>query len=213
MDAVQVNTINYEPKGTKANKRGGGVVSKPDNTGVYRFEDWLTWDGAWELINGKAYNMSPAPTSLHQFIVGELHFALRTFFQNRRCYVFVAPFDVFISENEQYDMPDHVVQPDLSVVCSNDQISKRGCHGAPSLIIEVLSPSTALKDFNEKFNLYQKYGVNEYWIVDPGNQTVHVYTLENGRYQTRHLFSEKETIQSVLYPDLSISLDVLFKLG
>ncbi|WP_434752782.1 Uma2 family endonuclease [Paenibacillus amylolyticus] len=82
-----------------------------------------------------------------------------------------------------------------------------------NLIILAFTALRTGKDFNEKFNLYQNYGVNEYWIVDPGNQTVHVYTLEDGRYQTRHLFSEKETMQSVLYPDLSISLDVLFKLG
>lgn len=188
-------------------------MAKPDNKGIYSFQDWLTWEGTWELINGKAFNMSPAPTSLHQFIVGELHFSLRTFFQNRKCIVFVAPFDVYFSENEQYDVPDHVVQPDLSVVCSKDQISKNGCQGAPSLIIEVLSPSTALKDFNEKFNLYQKYGVNEYWIVDPGNQTVHVYTLEEGSYQNRHLYTEQETIQSVLYPELEIPLRNLFKLN
>ncbi|MFX3651433.1 MAG: hypothetical protein ACE3K2_06460 [Paenibacillus sp.] len=55
-------------------------MAKPDNKGTYNFQDWLTWEGAWELINGKAFNMSPAPTSLHQFIVGELHFSLRTFF-------------------------------------------------------------------------------------------------------------------------------------
>lgn len=88
------------------------------------------------------------PNSLHQFIVGELYFALRTYLQNRDCYVFVAPFDVFFSESDQYVMPDHIVQPDLSVVCSKDQIVKNGCQGAPTLIIEVLSPSTALKDFN-----------------------------------------------------------------
>lgn len=186
-------------------------MAKPDNKGTYSFQDWLTWEGSWELINGRAFNISPVPTSSHQFIVGELHFSLRTFFQNRKCFVFIAPFDVYFSENEQYDLPDQVVQPDLSVVCSKDQISKNGCHGAPSLIIEVLSPSTALKDFNEKFNLYQKYGVNEYWIVDPGNQTVHVYTLEDGSYQTRHLYTEQETIQSVIYPELVIPMDSLFK--
>ncbi|GAB1157737.1 Uma2 family endonuclease [Paenibacillus illinoisensis] len=187
-------------------------MAKPDNKGIYNFQDWLTWEGTWELINGKAYNMSPAPTSLHQFIVGELHFSLRTFLQNRKCYVFVAPFDVYFSENEQYDTPDHVVQPDLSVICSKDQISKNGCHGAPSLIIEVLSPSTALKDFNEKFNLYQKYGVNEYWIVDPGNQTVHVYTLEDGSYQDRRLYTEEQMIQSKQFPELAIPFHQLFRL-
>jgi len=73
-------------------------VAKPDENKIHTFEDWLTWDGSWELINGKAYNMSPAPTPLHQFITGELHFALRTLFQNRNCYVFAAPFDVFFAK-------------------------------------------------------------------------------------------------------------------
>ncbi|MEK3910556.1 Uma2 family endonuclease [Paenibacillus sp. FSL H7-0331] len=188
------------------------MVSNPDEKKLHTYQDWLTWDGTWELINGKAYNMSPAPTSLHQFIVGELHFALRTFFQNRSCYVFVAPFDVFFSENENYQLPDQVTQPDLSVVCSKDQISKKGCQGAPTLIIEVLSPSTALKDFNEKFNLYQKYGVQEYWIIDPGNQTVHVYTLQDGSYAIRNLYAEQDTIHSLVFQDFQVSMNRLFSL-
>lgn len=187
-------------------------MSNPDEKKTHTYQDWLTWDGTWELINGKAYNMSPAPNSLHQFIVGELHFALRTFFQNRSCYVFVAPFDVFFSESGDYKLPDQVTQPDLSIVCSKDQISKNGCHGAPALIIEVLSPSTALKDFNEKFNLYQMYGVQEYWIVDPGNRTVHVYTLQDGSYAIRHLYMEQDTIQSLAFKDLQVPMNKLFSL-
>jgi hypothetical protein len=99
-------------------------VSNPDEKKMHTYQDWLTWDGSWELINGKAYKLSPAPTPLHQFIVGELHFALRTFFQNQSCYVFVAPFDVYFSEDEDYESPDHVTQPNLSVVCSKDQYPK-----------------------------------------------------------------------------------------
>ncbi|MEC0238697.1 Uma2 family endonuclease [Paenibacillus dokdonensis] len=188
------------------------MVSNPDEKKTHTYEEWLTWDGPWELINGRAYNMSPAPTSLHQFIGGELYFALRTFFQNRNCYVFVAPFDVFFSERDNYTSPDHVTRPDLSVVCSKDQISKSCCHGAPTLIVEVLSSSTALKDFNEKFNLYQNYGVQEYWIVDPGNQTVHVYALQNGTYSVRELYMEAEKIQSVLFEGLQVSMNRLFRL-
>ncbi|BBH21581.1 hypothetical protein Back11_29260 [Paenibacillus baekrokdamisoli] len=184
----------------------------PDGKKIHTYQDWLTWDGTWELINGKAYNMSPAPTSLHQFIVGEINFALGTFFQNRNCYVFVAPFDVFFSEDKDYESPDHITQPDLSVVCSKDQISKNGYHGSPVLIIEVLSPSTALNDFNEKFNLYQKYGVQEYWIIDPGNRTVHVYALQDGRYTIRHLYTEQETIQSIVFKDLQVPMNSLFSL-
>lgn len=187
-------------------------MSNPDEKTKHTYQDWLTWDGAWELINGRAYNMTPAPNSMHQFVVGELHFALRTYFQNQSCYVFVAPFDVFFSESEQYDTPDHVAQPDLSVVCSKDQISRNGCHGAPTMIIEVLSPSTALKDFNEKFNLYQKYGVQEYWIVDPGNRTVHVYALQDGVYQVREVYTEQEIVQSIVLKDFRVSKSKLFSL-
>ncbi|MHA6482858.1 Uma2 family endonuclease [Paenibacillus sp. strain BS8-2] len=187
-------------------------MSSPDEKKHHTYQDWLSWDGAWELINGKAYNVSPAPTALHQFIVGELHFALRTHLQNQSCYVMVAPFDVFFSESEQYDMPDHVIQPDLSVVCSKNQISKNGCHGAPTLIIEVLSPSSALKDFNEKFNLYQKYGVQEYWIVDPGNRTIHVYGLKDGIFQVRDLYTEQDHVRSNVLEEFQLSLSKLFNL-
>ncbi|QUL56638.1 Uma2 family endonuclease [Paenibacillus tritici] len=187
-------------------------MSNPDEKQQHTYQDWLSWDGAWELINGKAYNMSPAPTALHQFIVGELHFALRAHLQNKSCHVFVAPFDVFFSESDQSSTPDHVTQPDLSVVCSRNQIHKNGCHGAPTMIIEVLSPSTALKDFNEKFNLYQKYGVQEYWIVDPGNRTVHVYTLLDGVYQVRDLYSEQDSVRSNVFRDFQIPLGRLFDL-
>ncbi|WP_240941633.1 Uma2 family endonuclease [Paenibacillus sp. HB172176] len=187
-------------------------MSHPDGKTTHTFHDWLSWDGAWELINGKAYNMTPAPNSLHQFIVGELQFALRNYFQNKSGYIFTAPFDVFFSESNQYDKPDHVTQPDLSVVCAKDQISKNGCHGAPQMIVEVLSPSTALKDFNEKFNLYQKFGVQEYWIVDPGNRTVHVYALQDGAYEVRELFTEQDTIQSVVFEAFRVPMTGLFQL-
>ncbi|UVI31817.1 Uma2 family endonuclease [Paenibacillus spongiae] len=170
-------------------------MSNPDEKKIHTYQD-----------------MSPAPNPLHQFIVGELHFSLRTFFQNRSCYVFVAPFDVLFSENDDYDSPEHVTQPDLSVVCSKEQISKKGCHGAPSLIIEVLSPATALKDFNEKFNLYQKYGVKEYWIVDPGNRTIHLFALQDGSYSVRELYAEQDAIQSAIFADLTIPLDKLFNM-
>ncbi|WP_332888791.1 Uma2 family endonuclease [Paenibacillus selenitireducens] len=104
------------------------------------------------------------------------------------------------------------MQPDLSVVCSKDQISKNGCHGAPTVIIEVLSPFTALKDFNEKFNLYQKNGVQEYWIVDPGNRTVHVYSVQDCAYQVRNLYMEHETVQSNVFKDLQVPMNRLFSL-
>lgn len=80
------------------------------------------------------------------------------------------------------------------------------------MIIGVLSPSTTLKDFNEKFNLYQKYGVQEYWIIDPGNRSVHVYALQDGVYQVRDLYTEQDSVRSNVFKDFQISLSKLFNL-
>ncbi len=138
------------------------VANIPDPEKTYTYDDWKTWEGRWELIGGKAYNMTPAPSSRHQFVVGELYFALRRFFQNQRCFVFMAPFDVFLSEQGAYETPDDIVQPDIAVICDQKQITDKGCFGPTALVVEVLSPSTALKDYSEKFYAYEHYRVNEY---------------------------------------------------
>jgi Uma2 family endonuclease len=187
-------------------------MPNPSEHNMPTYKDWLNWDGSWELINGKAYNMSPAPSSLHQYIVGELHYAFRTFFKNQNCFVFVSPFGVFLSEKEDYDSPDHVLQPDISVVCTKERVAGNGCHEAPTLIVEVLSPTTALKDFNEKFNLYEKFGVQEYWIIDPGNRTVHLYTLVDGRYSDK-IYTNDDCPQSVVFADLAVPAGPLFDMG
>lgn len=108
------------------------------------------WEGQWELIDGIPYNMSPVLTPSHQRIVGELYFALRSYFGIDGCSVFVAPFDVQLDRSDDFT----VVQPDVSVFCQKDLIGERRAVGCPDLIVEVLSPSTALKDRSQKFNLY-----------------------------------------------------------
>ncbi len=105
------------------------------------------WDGSWELIDGTPFDMTPAPTSLHQRIVGELFFVLRTHFGIERCSVFVSPYDVQIDETDEFT----IFQPDISVFCNQKQIGEKHAKGALDLIIEVLSPTTALKDWNHKF--------------------------------------------------------------
>ncbi|GEN33502.1 Uma2 family endonuclease [Aneurinibacillus danicus] len=184
----------------------------PDESKTYTYKDWLVWEGRWELIHGKAYNMTPAPSSEHQFIVGELFFALRNFFKNIDCRVFVSPFDVFFSENGNYEHPDHVVQPDISVICDEKQITKKGCYGAPTLVVEVLSPSTALKDYNEKFAVYQQFGVKEYWIVDPVNKMIHVHGLSDGYFTKRTTYGEKDELKSFVFEDVMIDIRTIFKI-
>ncbi|KHF29800.1 hypothetical protein LR68_01585 [Anoxybacillus sp. BCO1] len=107
-------------------------------------------------------------------------FAFRSHFQNKNCYVAIAPFDVRLSESDDYTYAKHVVHPDISVICNRNNLTPNGCLGAPTLIVEVLSPSTALKDRNEKFKLYEQFHVQEYWIVDPLYKTVEVFGLEDG---------------------------------
>lgn len=117
--------------------------------GYYTYRDYYTWpiDERWELIDGKAYNMSPAPTRRHQEVAGELFRQTANFLQNHPCQIYAAPFDVRLPRGgEADDLIDTVVQPDLSVICDSEKLDKAGCRGAPDWIIEVLSPATAAKD-------------------------------------------------------------------
>ena len=151
----------------------------------YTLEDWKTWDGRWELINGVAYDMTPAPTTVHQELVGSLYFQIRRSFEVAKrgpgggdCRVFVSPIDVFLS-------PGQVVQPDLVVVCDPAKIVLHGIEGPPNLVIEVLSPSTAGKDWSHKRWAYEAARVREYLIVDPEEQVAELLCLDaEGHYQT-----------------------------
>ncbi|AFH60320.1 Uma2 family endonuclease [Paenibacillus caseinilyticus] len=155
---------------------------KPELNQRYSMNDWAQWTGQWELIDGKAYNMTPAPSSNHQYCVTRLSAQLLHFYLPRGCEVFVAPFDVYFSESDDYAHPEHVVQPDIVVICNRKRIDKKGCFGAPNLVIEVISPSTAIKDYNTKYQLYERFGVEEYWIIDPVGRAVTKLSLHEGQY-------------------------------
>lgn len=107
---------------------------------------------------------------------------MANFLDGKQCRVYPAPFGVrlFEQNGERPEDVDTMVEPDISVVCDRGKIDKYGCKGAPDLIIEVLSPSTRRHDRLVKLNLYQRAGVQEYWMVDPDNQSVQVFTLDRG---------------------------------
>ena len=178
----------------------------------YTYADYLNWpdDERWELIDGHPYAMSPAPTRKHQEILGELFRKLGDFFDERPCRVYVAPFDVRLSEDYSDDhLIDNVVQPDISVFCKKESLDKKGAIGAPTIAVEILSPSTAQKDIKTKLLLYQKFGVEEYWIVDPETETVEILILdETGKYNPGEVFREQLT--STRFTELSIDLKALF---
>ncbi|HUX41763.1 MAG TPA: Uma2 family endonuclease [Rectinemataceae bacterium] len=160
----------------------------------YTYRHYRTWpdEERWELIDGRAWAMSPAPLTDHQRIVFRFGTYLKNQVEGTQAEAFIAPFDVVIPKSgESDDEADTVVQPDLCVYRDRSKITKRGGRGAPDLVVEVLSPSTSKKDQREKFNLYERSGVLEYWVVDPGNRSVCVYRpLENGLFDDGELREE-----------------------
>jgi Uma2 family endonuclease len=173
----------------------------------YTYADYLEWDDSerWELIDGVAYAMS-APLTRHQRLLRRFVLLLGNFLEGKPCELFPAPFDVRLDADD-YD--DTVVQPDLLVVCDKTKLDEKGCKGAPDLIIEIISPSSARMDRFLKFNKYQQSGVREYWIVDPETNSVQVCVLEGGRYFVTAYGDEDDVAVTVL-PGCQISLkDVL----
>lgn len=143
----------------------------------------------YEIIDGKVYDMSPSPTFRHQSIVGAIHKGLAIGFQGTGCSVLLAPLDVRLPGT---DGSTDVVQPDLFVVCDRTKMADWGCSGAPDLIVEVLSPSTAKKDKLVKLALYQRRAVREFWLVDPLNQTIEVFHFQSSGYTLPDVYSAED---------------------
>jgi len=157
-------------------ERMGNPALAPDERFTYR--QYKTWPDSerWELIEGHAWNMSAAPTRYHQGLIGTLFNAIATFLKGKPCQAYLAPFDVLLPEGDEADDEvDTVVQPDIVVYCDRSRLTKAGARGAPDLAVEVLSPSTSKKDQREKFDLYQRHGVREYWVLDPVGAWLCVY--------------------------------------
>jgi len=190
-------------------------LPKPEKNGKYTYADYKTWpdDEWWEIIDGVAYDMSPSPRRKHQKVSFEISRQIGNALTGKPCEAYNAPMDVKLSAlpgKENHDI-DVVVQPDILVVCDPDKLDEEGCNGAPDWIIEILSPSTAYKDENEKLLLYEKYGVREYWIVQPGAKMVFVYILnDNGKYKKPDVAKEDELINSYAVPEVQIDLSKVF---
>ena len=170
------------------------IETKPQNNRFYTYADYYSWNDEIrrELIDGKLYVMSPSPTWIHQGITVDLVRQFANFLEGKPSKVFTAPFDVRLNA----DTADNtVVQPDVVIICDEKKLDyKGGCIGVPDLMIEVLSPSTVIRDKSVKLKTYLKAGVREYWIVDPVGCTVTVHILEDSKYTTTVYDDESDDI-------------------
>jgi Uma2 family endonuclease len=187
---------------------------------TFTYADYAAWpeDERWELIDGVPYDMTPAPNRTHSLISKGCLKTLYDYFEGKPCEVHHAPFDVRLPEKEGKDEKNEkdesiktVVQPDVLVVCDQDKLDEKGCRGAPDLVIEILSPSTASKDCLTKRHVYEKHGVRELIIIDPTNRLVQVYVLEKkGKFAPTQMFADHERVASAIFPGLIFDLTKIF---
>jgi len=174
----------------------------------WTYEDYLKLedDKRYEILRGELIEM-PAPSTTHQRIVKRLLKLMDNYVEEKKLgEVFVSPVDVILSE-------ENVVQPDLVFVSEeNSEIIKdRGIFGTPDLIVEIISPSTLKKDTEDKKRLYAEFGVEELWLVFPGERAVEVFSLDKGSYKVCSFGYEKGEVRSCILKNFRVDLEKLFK--
>ena len=190
-------------------------IDQLDFSKTYTYADYLTWkfQERVELIAGRIFRMSPGPSRRHQKVVGDIFYQLYTYLKDKKCEVYVAPFDVrFVKTSATTDQEIvNTVQPDICVICDPSKLDDKGCLGAPDLIVEIISRSSVKRDLKYKYELYQSYGVSEYWVIDPSNQIVYINMLgENGLYQTSRPYTIDFIIKSSALIGFELDLRTVF---
>jgi Uma2 family endonuclease len=156
----------------------------------------------YELLDGQVH-VTPAPSPLHQRLVGELFVILRVHFSH--------PAEVFVSLIDVILTPHDVVQPDLVVVADQSQVSSRGIEGAPLLVIEILSPTTTVYDRTTKAQRYAALGIPHYWIVDPEARAIECFRRHEATYQLVASFGPGDTLTHPDFPGLRLDLAPLWR--
>ena len=189
----------------KVKERAAKYKSPPK---IYTYDDCLELpdDGnRYEIINGELI-MVPAPYTDHQTISYNLVLELGKFLERTQTgRIFYAPCDVILSET-------NVVQPDILFI-SNERsaiITEKNISAAPDLVIEIISPSSAYYDLIEKKELYEKYGVKEYWLVDPKKHWIEVHVNTDSKFQLHQRCDKEGTIHSVVLADFDLDLTNIF---
>jgi Uma2 family endonuclease len=190
-------------------------LSQLDPNGTYTYADYLTWkfDELVELIKGKVLRPMSAPVPVHQQYSVNLTTEIRQFLKGKPCRVYAALFDVRLTRSREWvdTQITTVVQPDICVICDLGKIDKRGCLGAPDWIIEIVSPGNLKHDTKTKYDLYEEAGVQEYWVVFPGEKTILAYVLDaNGRYQIAAEYAEPGPMSVATLPGLAVEWSEIF---
>jgi Uma2 family endonuclease len=183
------------------------AMAHPSDNPDQRFTwaDYRTWpdDERWEIIDGHAYQMAAAPRTRHQHVAAELTRQLGNHLHGKPCHVFTAPTDLKLSEED-------VVQPDILVVCDKAQIKPTHIEGPPTLVIEILSPSSYTHDRIRKTQLYARAGVKELWLVAAYPPLIEIFLLDGTSYRYVAGFGKDDIFASPTFPELELSLADLF---
>ncbi|MFZ2955930.1 MAG: Uma2 family endonuclease [Candidatus Ozemobacteraceae bacterium] len=186
----------------------------PDSVKGLTYADYknLTDNTRWEIIDGEAWDMGPAPSFIHQEVLARFFSEFFNFLKGKPCKTVLSPIDVFFPKNDEpNDEVKTVIQPDILVVCDEKKIHDEGIRGAPDLIIEIISPSSASRDHLKKKSIYERHGVKEYWLVHPVDKIVTVYKLgKDGFYGKPAIYDSKGKIKVGIFPELAINLREMF---
>ncbi|WP_051691929.1 Uma2 family endonuclease, partial [Pedobacter borealis] len=165
---------NIKPYPTEEEQPPIKTLNEVDFSAVYSYADYMRFEfeERLEIIKGYIFKMSPAPSRIHQKISGRIYVPIYNALNGHKCEVYSAPFDVRLAKKTQDDKEVFtVVQPDIVVVCDPSKLDKRGCIGAPDIVVEILSPGNNKKELINKYEVYEEAGVKEYWIVSPSEKT------------------------------------------
>ncbi|TCC89447.1 Uma2 family endonuclease [Pedobacter frigiditerrae] len=185
-----------------------------DESLTYSYSHYLNWlfDERVELIKGKVFKMSPAPSRVHQEVSFSISLAIGNFLKNKSCKIYCAPFDVRFPKKSKLDKDVFtVLQPDICVVCDLTKLDDKGCIGAPDIVVEILSPGNNKKELFHKYQVYEEFGVKEYWVVSQSDQSILIYTLDEfGKFQPSKIFTLGEEITSSILLGFVLNLDEVF---
>ncbi len=186
---------------------------------TYTYADYFSWkfEERVELIEGTVFKFEPFSNRIHQKITGHLFVQIGNFIEKNFTYgspvpeAYHAPFDVRFPRRSKTDKEIiTVLQPDVCVICDLSKLDKRGCLGAPEVVVEVLSPGNNAKELKNKYNVYEEAGVKEYWVVSPQDQWLRIYTLTDGKFHESRYYLSGDAAPSTVLPGFSLDVTALF---